>query len=142
MEVGLDRQTDGSRVETQLPGLVTAPASARAFLRSALETWKLDGFAAVTELLTDELVSNVVRHVGAPMTIRAIWRPASLRIEVDDPSTDAPTLHAPDPFATSGRGITFVDSLADRWGTRVGNAGKTVWFELDVDTENPAVHDA
>ena len=125
---------DGPRVETQLPNLVTAPASARAFLRSALQTWKLDGFGDVTELLTDELVSNAVRHVGAPMTIRAIWRPAALRIEVDDPSPEPPTLLAPNPFATSGRGIMFVDSLADRWGTRIGDAGKTVWFELDVVT--------
>ena len=139
--MGLDDKADGSRVETQLPNLVTAPASARAFLRSALQTWKLDGFGDVTELLTDELVSNVVRHVGAPMTIRAIWRPASLRIEVDDPSQEPPTLLAPDPFATSGRGIMFVDSLADRWGTRIGDAGKTVWFELDVETANPVVHD-
>ena len=102
--MGLDDMADGPRVETQLPNLVTAPASARAFLRSALQTWKLDGFGDVTELLTDELVSNAVRHVGAPMTIRAIWRPAALRIEVDDPSPEPPTLLAPNPFATSGAG--------------------------------------
>src|SRR6476660_4071120 len=57
---------DGPRVteravETQLPSLATSPGSARAFLRSALETWKLDGFGEVTELLTNELVGNVVR---------------------------------------------------------------------------------
>ena len=83
-------------VETQFPATAEAPQSARAFLRAALQTWQLDGFGEVTELLTDELVANVVRHVGSPMTLRATSEGATLRIEVDDPSTEAPVLRHPD----------------------------------------------
>jgi anti-sigma regulatory factor (Ser/Thr protein kinase) len=58
-----------------------------------MQTWQLDGFGEVTELLTDELVCNAVRHVGEPMTLRAIRQPGAIRIEVDDPSTVRPALH-------------------------------------------------
>ena len=35
--------------ESQLPATPTAPQLARGFLRSTLETWKLDGFGEITE---------------------------------------------------------------------------------------------
>src|SRR5438552_15282079 len=47
--------------ETELPALNTSPGMARAFLREALKTWNLDGLGEVTEVLTTELVTNVVR---------------------------------------------------------------------------------
>ena len=65
-------------VETQLPSSVSSPQLARAFLRSTLETWKLDGFGEVTELLATELVANVVTHVGAPMTLRVQRGPSTM----------------------------------------------------------------
>ncbi|RRR71459.1 ATP-binding protein, partial [Streptomyces sp. RP5T] len=37
-----------------------------------------------------------------------------------------------DPDDESGRGLLLVAHAADRWGTRPGTAGKTVWFELSV----------
>jgi anti-sigma regulatory factor (Ser/Thr protein kinase) len=117
-----------------------APGAAREFLRSTLETWRLDGFGDVTELLTDELVSNVVRHVGAPMQLRAARHGSSIRIEVDDPSTDAPVRQDPDPTQDHGRGILLVESLATVWGVELRDDGKTVWFEIDVETADEEVH--
>jgi anti-sigma regulatory factor (Ser/Thr protein kinase) len=130
------------QVETQFPGLATAPTTARAFLRAALGTWQLDGFGEVTELLTSELVANVVRHVGAPMTLRAQFDASAsrIRVEVDDPSMEPPVLHHPEPDEDHGRGILFVDALADAWGTDIRGGGKTVWFELDVSTATSEVH--
>ena len=116
------------RVETQFPSADTTPSSVRGFLRAALQTWELDGFGNVTELLTDELVSNVVRHVGSPMTVRALRQPSSIRIEVEDPSIEPPVLRHADPLAEGGRGIFMVDSLANQWGTEIREDGKTVWF--------------
>jgi anti-sigma regulatory factor (Ser/Thr protein kinase) len=127
-------------VETHFPATAEAPQSARAFLRTALQTWKLDGFGEVTELLTDELVANVVRHVGSPVTLRATSEGATLRIEVDDPSTDVPVLQHPETHDASGRGILLVDALATKWGTDVHDDGKTVWFEIDVSTATREVH--
>jgi anti-sigma regulatory factor (Ser/Thr protein kinase) len=117
-----------------------APGAAREFLREALRTWRLDGFGDVTELLADELVSNVVRHVGAPMQLRASRRPSSIRIEVDDPSTEPPVRQDPDPWQDHGRGILLVDSLATTWGVELRDDGKCVWFEIDVDTATEEVH--
>jgi anti-sigma regulatory factor (Ser/Thr protein kinase) len=127
-------------VETQLPGTDEAPQSARAFLRAALQTWRLDGFGEVTELLTSELISNVVRHVGSPMTLRALSEGSTLRIEVDDTSSEPPVLRARDPGEPSGNGILLVDQLATNWGTDIRSDGKTVWFEIDVSTATEEVH--
>jgi phosphoserine phosphatase RsbU/P len=110
----------------------TAPSSARALLRSALRRWELNGLGEVAELLTGELVTNVARHVGSLVTVRAVRRRSRIRVEVDDDCPTPPVLKHPAPLAPSGRGIVLVDSLADRWGTEVRDGGKTVWFELDV----------
>jgi len=111
------------------------------FLRDALETWALDGFGAVTEVLADELVANVVRHVHAPMTFRACRLPGSIRVEVDDPSSDPPVQREPDPLSESGRGLLLLSALADEWGvTHYRDDGKTVWFEIDVATATDEVH--
>jgi anti-sigma regulatory factor (Ser/Thr protein kinase) len=120
------------RVEIQFPSATSTPASVRGFLRATLQTWELDGVGEVAELLSDELVSNVVRHVGAPMTVRAVRQPSSIRVEVEDPSTEPPVLKQPEPLANHGRGIFLVDSLANLWGTEMRDDGKTVWFELEV----------
>jgi anti-sigma regulatory factor (Ser/Thr protein kinase) len=101
-----------------------------------LHSWDLDRIAEVAELLTDELVSNVVRHVGAPMLLRITRGPTAVRIEVDDPSSIVPVQQDPDPMEDHGRGIFLVETLASSWGVEVRDDGKTVWFEIDV-----AVHD-
>jgi anti-sigma regulatory factor (Ser/Thr protein kinase) len=106
---------------------------ARAFLRAALQTWALDGFGEVTEVLTTELVSNVVRHAGGPMTLRARLQPTSIRVEVDDTSSERPVLRNRGQLAEHGRGLQLLDALASKWGvTDLGDDGKTVWFELEV----------
>jgi anti-sigma regulatory factor (Ser/Thr protein kinase) len=125
-------------VETHFPATVTAPQTIRAFLRAALHTWELDGFGELTELLSCELVSNVVRHLGSPGTLRATSDGKVLRIEVDDASTEVPTVQHPAPADPAGRGLLIVDSLSTAWGVDMRDDGKTVWFELDVGTANGA----
>ncbi|MDQ1429739.1 MAG: hypothetical protein QOF40_341 [Actinomycetota bacterium] len=134
------KERDGGSVAIQLASGAQSPQAARAFLRDTLHTWELDGFGAVTELLADELVCNVVRHVGEPMQLRAVRRPSSIRIEVDDPSTEPPVLQNPSPLDERGRGILLVQSLATSWGVDVRGTGKTVWFEIDVDTATEELH--
>jgi len=109
-------------------------------LRAALGTWELDGFGEVTEVLTSELVANVVRHVGAPMTVRACRQADSIRVEVDDPSTDLPIPRHPQRLDERGRGLLLVDELAAKWGFIQHRDGKTVWFEIDVTTATDEVH--
>ena len=127
-------------VETQLPSSVSSPQLARAFLRSTLETWKLDGFGDVTELLVTELVANVVTHVGRPMTLRVQRSDSTMRVEIQDPSTEVPVVRHPDAAEEHGRGVLLVDRLANAWGVEPRADGKTVWFELDVSTATEEVH--
>jgi putative methionine-R-sulfoxide reductase with GAF domain len=118
----------------------TAPTSARVFLRDALHAWELDGFSQVAELLTSELVNNVVCHVGLPFTVRALRQASRLRVEVEDPSREPPKLRHPQPLDLGGRGIQIIDGLSDAWGTDKRDEGKTVWFELDVPTSTAEGH--
>ena len=109
------------------------PAAVRRFLRDTLQTWKLDGFGEVTELLTSELVTNVVLHVRE--------QPDVFRIEVTDLSPVVPKLRQAGPDEECGRGLAIVDALADDWGTRVDDDGKTVWFTIDAANATHEVHD-
>ena len=91
--------------------------------------------------MTSELVTNVVRHVGAPITVRALRQPSSIRVEVVDPSGEPPVARHPQPLDEHGRGLLLVDSLASQWGvTQHDEDGKTVWFEIDVTTATNEVH--
>jgi anti-sigma regulatory factor (Ser/Thr protein kinase) len=127
-------------VETRFPSTDTASRSARAFLRGALQTWALDGLGEVTELLTSELVSNAVRHVGSPVVLRAIRDDDWVRVEVDDTSDALPVMGQPRPLDRGGRGMVLVDTLADRWGTDLHPGGKTVWFEIDARRAHDEMH--
>jgi serine/threonine-protein kinase RsbW len=116
--------------ETCLPASREAPRSARLFLREALASRHLDGVGTTAEMLTTELVSNVVCHVGSTATVRLITDGPVIRVEVDDASAVPPVLQAQDAEEPSGNGLRLVDALATRWGTDLSPGGKTVWFEL------------
>jgi anti-sigma regulatory factor (Ser/Thr protein kinase) len=119
-------------VELDLPAAPTAPRLARAALRDALQEWQLEVVLDVAALLTSELVTNVVRHVGAPMTLRVSRAAAALRIEVDDRGPEPPAVQRVRPGSEQGRGVFLVDAMASDWGTERTAAGKTVWFELEI----------
>jgi len=127
----MDSQLATRTRSVQLPATVEAPAAIRAFLRAALEPTAPDA-ASVVELLTNELVSNVVRHVQSPMTVRLVPQGSAVRVEVDDDSPTPPVLLTPPPHAESGRGILLVESLAREWGWTARERGKTVWFVVEL----------
>ena len=126
--------------EIHLPASSTAPRAAREFLRDALATQDLDGFGDLSELLTTELVANVVDHVGSAITMRVSTSAGVLRVEVGDTSCEVPAVFDQDPETPRGNGMLLVDGLATRWGVEPRAAGKTVWFELDVATATDEVH--
>jgi hypothetical protein len=109
-----------------------AARTARGFVRDTLLTWDVVDADDVAELLTDELVSNVVCHVGSSMEVRARRGPSSIRIEVDDTSREPPIRRDPDAFDEHGRGVMLVETLSADWGFDVHADGKTIWFELPV----------
>ncbi|MEV0188087.1 ATP-binding protein [Kitasatospora purpeofusca] len=125
-------------------------ATGRRVARQQLTTWGLNSLCAEAFhsalIIVAELAANASTHgrtpgrgfeLGLSLTSVRRSRTTVLRIEVSDCRGDKrPAL--PDPRscstdAQSGRGLTLVDALADRWGTlpREPNA-KTVWAELDL----------
>jgi len=127
-------------LETELPRSAIAAAEARGFLRAALQTASLDGWGDVTELLTNELVTNAVCHVGHPVRLRVATPGDRIRVEVDDDSSDEPRVLDVGEHATHGRGMLLVDHLSTRWGFDQRARGKTVWFEISVSTATQEVH--
>ncbi len=83
------------------------------------------------ELLTTELVTNAIVHVGCKSHLFLRAARDVVRVEVSDPDDHLPSLAAPDADAPGGRGLVIVNGLASAWGiARDTGGGKTVWFEL------------
>jgi len=107
--------------------------SARVDLRSTLEG-KVDRAALdVIELLTSELVSNVIQHARTPARLTAVMTGLRLRVSVTDAGPGMPTRQLDvSPQRIGGRGLALVEALAANWGVGAAAVGKTVWFEVDV----------
>ncbi|MFE0728438.1 ATP-binding protein [Streptomyces antibioticus] len=127
--------TGGDCAEWTFPAEPGAVRAARGAVRRQLGDWGLDGLGDVAELLVSELVTNALRHASGPIGVRLV-RPARpervLLVEVSDPVPDPPKERAAHPEDESGRGLQLVASASRRWGSRPGDTGKTVWFELAV----------
>ena len=121
---------------TLLPGDVSTPAAARRFVRAALDSVDADPVVVETaELLTTELVTNTIVHVGCKSQLFIRAAGGSVRVEVTDPDDHLPAMAPPDPEAPAGRGLLIVNGLASAWGAERTIGGKTVWFELSPLTD-------
>lgn len=127
--------TEGDCAEWSFPAEPGAVRNARAAVRGQLHHWELDALGDLATLLVSELVTNSLRHATGPIGVRLV-RPVGLRdvllVEVSDPLPDPPRERVAHPEDESGRGLQLVAHSSRRWGTRPGDAGKTVWFELAV----------
>ncbi|MET9882415.1 ATP-binding protein [Streptomyces sp. NPDC006430] len=136
--------TDGECAEWVFPAEPGAVRTARHAVRSKLSSWGLDSYGDVTVLLVSELVTNSLRYASGPIGVRLERRDsasgsgtggAALLVEVSDPLPDPPRERAAQPDDEGGRGLQLVAVSAQRWGTRHGKSGKTVWFELALPGE-------
>ena len=110
----------------------TAVPAARHFVRSTLAERHVEQLSDTAELLTSELVTNVLLHARTPMQISVEIDGAAARIEVLDGSATLPVRRRLPVHATTGRGLALIDALADAWGITVHPVGKTVWFTVVV----------
>lgn len=117
----------------------SAPAAARhalAELRDELGEPHL----RLCQLLTSELVTNVVRHApgrsawgGADMRVRLF--PDRVRVEIrDDGLGFKPRARSADQDPGSGWGLHLVEQMADGWGVEPG-VQNCVWFQLRLARE-------
>jgi anti-sigma regulatory factor (Ser/Thr protein kinase) len=88
--------------------------------------------AETASLLTSELVSNAVLHARTPLHVSVELSSEWLRVEVSDRSAERPVPMEPEEGSGDGYGLVLLDRLADDWGTANVDAGKIVWFELQV----------
>ncbi|MFK4097886.1 ATP-binding protein [Streptomyces anthocyanicus] len=137
---------EGDCAEWVFPAAPDAVRTARSLVRRTLGEWRLDSVGDIAALLVSELVTNALRHATGPIGVRLVRSPAPaapaapaaggdgadgvLLVEVSDPLPDPPRERVARPDDEDGRGLQLVASAARRWGTRPGEAGKTVWFEL------------
>jgi PAS domain S-box-containing protein len=83
-------------------------------------------------LVTSELLTNATLHAVPPVELRAIGDENEIRIEVHDNASYEPRKQRPGSEDEHGRGLQIVAALADRWGTRPTDSGKTVWCVLSL----------
>ncbi|MFF1905038.1 SpoIIE family protein phosphatase [Kitasatospora sp. NPDC058218] len=104
---------------------------ARALVREQLTGWHLEGLCDTAELLVSELVTNAVRVARDRVQLQLI-RVDKLLVEVSDDNHNLPSLEPAEQLGETGRGLTLVTKLAERWGTARKAVGKVVWFELPI----------
>ncbi|WP_073946440.1 ATP-binding protein [Streptomyces kebangsaanensis] len=129
-------------IEFRLPRHARSVSRARALLREQATSWKLpDEVTETAVLLLSELMTNAYRHakVSPGREIRArcvLDGDGRLRISVTDANDTLPMPREASPEDESGRGLALVEALADDWGAepRPGGIGKTVWFELELNS--------
>ncbi|MFQ6851171.1 ATP-binding protein [Streptomyces sp. 35M1] len=124
-------RTDSKRFRVRRDSI---PA-ARRHVRTVLIGWKLGGLVDDASLIASELATNVISHAkGTGDYFEGLRRrDGVLILEVADSyQWRMPELHKPADDETSGRGLFIVDALAERWGVRQRNPGKTVWAHLSV----------
>ncbi|MFG3717509.1 SpoIIE family protein phosphatase [Streptomyces massasporeus] len=123
------RALDARQVATwAVPADPSAVAQTRKDVVQQLERWGLSDAVFVTELVVSELVTNAIRHAEPPVQLRLI-HDSTLICEVSDGGNTAPHLRRARTYDEGGRGLLLVAQLTERWGTRQGAAGKTIWAE-------------
>ena len=117
-------------------------ASVRAARRWAADSVRAHGASPDAErlvaLLVSELETNAVTYGAATRTIDvdAQYLDGRVRIGVRDDSPEHPVVLDPPPEATGGRGMKLIDTFSSAWGVDPEpGAGKTVWFDLDLDLD-------
>ncbi|MCF2531118.1 ATP-binding SpoIIE family protein phosphatase [Yinghuangia soli] len=124
----------GDSITWEFPADPACVSKARDLVTAQLTQWRLEELAFPTELVVSELVTNAVRYGGGPIKLRLI-RGSVLVCEVSDPSNTQPRLRRARSTDEGGRGLFLVAQLTQRWGSRYGQSGKTIWAEQALDTE-------
>jgi signal transduction histidine kinase len=124
------------RAEVRLAIDPAAPAAARAAITRLLRGEAAPAMLASAQLVASELVTNSVRHSGAPpdaaLVLRVELALTTLWLEVEDPGQGGSVApRAPDLDGGGGMGLNLVRTISERWGVeQVGAGGTRVWARL------------
>ncbi len=127
-----------------LPYDVKSVWLARRFVEQFVAERTLNDAAGVLVLIANELVTNAVLHGAEPVELTLSCEHGEVMIEVTDgdPGTDNVQVRPVDQTYPGGRGLRIVASLADQWGTRPVQSGKTVWATAQTTRRAAAPVDA
>ena len=127
---------DGARLELYLPATETAIGQARAFVDRLEALHPHEDVRFAVRLLVSELFTNAVKYGSRReeprIRLTVAVTDTHVRGEVGDRGrgfAEGDTT-MPGGDAESGRGLPFLDALANRWGI-VRDGETCVWFELD-----------
>ncbi|MFF4408862.1 PAS domain S-box protein [Streptoverticillium reticulum] len=123
---------------TELPSEPCAAADGRRFLTVTLAAWDCSAALDDARLLTSEVLTNAICHATGPIQLRVRRGTDELTVEVTDRSPQPPQPRLAEVGDESGRGLLLVDALADSWGTRPVDRGKTIWFTLRLTATDAA----
>ena len=117
---------------TGLPAVASSVPEGRAFLHQALVCWDCAPAADNALLLLSEILTNAVVHAEGPLGVHLSRTATDLTVEVSDRSPQLPQPRLATADDESGRGLLLVRALADNWGVRPTDEGKTTWFTLKL----------
>ena len=106
-----------------------SPRRARVLLRRACLDWGLGDAYDDAALVVTELVTNAVRHTGAPARLTITLDGDGLQLAVHDRGAVAPALLDDRPCSA---GLHLVTTLAQCWGVVPHVGGKTVWVRFPL----------
>lgn len=119
----------GQLCQIDMDGATSSIRKVRSFVDVTLTAWQLDALRERAVLLTSELATNAVLHARTRFQV-AVLLDRELVVQVTDGSREMPVVEATPLDGDRGRGLRLVSELASRWGSRVDDDGKTVWFTL------------
>ncbi len=112
----------------------SAVSLVRHFVGDTTTTWGVDiDITETVRLLASELVTNAMRHGRGAVTVRLRLGPDHLYLEVDDDETSIPDPRTATDDDEGGRGLQLVSAMANSWGSRPLDHGKSVWCALKRD---------
>jgi anti-sigma regulatory factor (Ser/Thr protein kinase) len=126
----------GQLCEIDMEPSTASIRKARLFVDVTLSAWDLHGLREPAVLLTSELATNAVIHARTPFRVTVLLD-GDLTVEVADGSDYLPSIEPAAVDGESGRGLLLVSRLADRWGSRREESGKTVWFAFSLNGYEP-----
>jgi anti-sigma regulatory factor (Ser/Thr protein kinase) len=124
---------DTGFVVLAVPPVAESVAGVRRFANKVLSGWAIDpDVIADVVLVASELVTNAILHSRSPIELRLSRTSDRLVVAVHDGTTAVPRRLQPNLDAEHGRGLQLVSAIAEQWGVRPTEHGKSVWCEVDM----------
>lgn len=119
-----------SLVAVTLPGTPHSVQMARIYVRTVLSHRDLGKYVEDVEMVTSELVSNVVTHTDARafgLELLRLEDSRGVAVVVIDPCPHPPVVGNLTDDAEHGRGLYVVEALSAYWGSAPLDLGKAVF---------------